>query len=47
MPRTAAEISRIVVALTRTSRRWNPTAVGAVAQKSRDPFQVLVSCLIS
>ena len=47
MPRTAAEISRIVAALTRTSRRWNPTAVGAVAQKSRDPFQVLVSCLIS
>ena len=47
MPRTAAEINRIVRTLTRTSRRWNPTAVGIVAQESRDPFQVLVSCLIS
>jgi endonuclease-3 len=47
MPRTAAEINRIVRTLTRTSRRWNPTAVGLVAQESRDPFQVLVSCLIS
>jgi endonuclease-3 len=47
MPRTAAEINRIVRTLTRTSRRWSPTAVGMVAQESRDPFQVLVSCLIS
>jgi endonuclease-3 len=47
MPRTAAEINRIVRTLTQTSRRWNPTAVGIVAQESRDPFQVLVSCLIS
>ena len=47
MPRTAAEINRIVRTLTRTSRRWNPTAVGIVAQESRDPFQVLISCLIS
>ena len=47
MPRTVAEINRIVRTLTRTSRRWNPTAVGIVAQESRDPFQVLVSCLIS
>ena len=47
MPRTNQEIRRIVTALTRTSRHWNPTAVGVVAQNSRDPFQVLVSCLIS
>ncbi len=47
MPRTAAEINRIVSALTRTSRHWDPTAVETVAQESRDPFQVLVSCLIS
>ena len=31
----------------RTSRAWNPTALSAVAQDSRDPFQVLISCLIS
>jgi len=47
MPRTPAEIRRIVTAVTRTSRHWNPTAVGIVAQNSRDPFQVLISCLIS
>jgi endonuclease-3 len=47
MPRTVAEITRIVRTLTRTSRRWSPTAVGIVAHESRDPFQVLVSCLIS
>jgi len=33
--------------LQRTGRQWNPTALIAVAQDSRDPFQVLISCLIS
>jgi endonuclease-3 len=47
MARTPEEIHRIVRMLTRTSRQWNPTAVGAVAQDSRDPFQVLIACLIS
>lgn len=47
MSRTVAEINQIVRTLRRTARRWNPTAVGAVAQDSRDPFQVLISCLIS
>lgn len=47
MPRTPPDIRRIVTTLTRTSRGWNPTAVGVVAQDSRDPFQVLISCLIS
>ena len=47
MARTVAEISRIVTTLTRTSRRWSPTAVGIVAKESRDPFRVLISCLIS
>ena len=47
MPRTVAEIDRIVRTITRANRRCNPTAVGAVAQESRDPFQVLISCLIS
>jgi endonuclease-3 len=47
MSRTVAEIRRIVAALTRSSRRWNPTAVETVARQSRDPFQVLISCLIS
>lgn len=47
MARTAGDIDRIVRTLTRTSRQWNPTAVGAVAQDSRDPFRVLIACLIS
>lgn len=47
MSRTVAEIHQIVRTLQRTSHRWNPTAVGAVAQDSRDPFRILISCLIS
>jgi len=47
MPRTVAEINRIVRTLTRTSRDWSPTAVGVVAEESRDPFRILISCLIS
>jgi endonuclease-3 len=40
-------IDRIVRTLRQTGRQWNPTAVSAVAQDSRDPFRVLISCLIS
>ncbi len=47
MPRTVTEINQIVRTLKTALRRWKPTAVGEVAQRSRDPFQVLVSCLIS
>jgi len=47
MSRTVAEIDRIVRTLQHTSRQWNPTAVGTVAQDSRDPFRILISCLIS
>jgi len=47
MPRTVAEINRIVRTLTKTSRDWSPTAVGVVAEESRDPFRILISCLIS
>ena len=47
MPRTTSDIHRIVRTLQRTSRQWNPTAVAAVAQDSRDPFRILISCLIS
>ncbi len=47
MPRSAPDILEIVRRLRRASRHWNPTAVMAVADRSRDPFRVLVSCLIS
>jgi endonuclease-3 len=47
MSRTVADVNRLIHTLVRTSRNWSPTAVGIVAAESRDPFQVLVSCLIS
>jgi endonuclease III len=47
MSRTPVDIDRIIQTLQFTSRQWNPTAVSAVAQDSRDPFRVLISCLIS
>jgi len=47
MPRTVAEINRIIRTLTATSRDWSPTAVGIVAEESHDPFRILISCLIS
>jgi len=47
MPRTVSDINRIVRTLLRTSREWSPTAVGLVAENSRDPFRILISCLIS
>lgn len=47
MPRTPAEIDRIVRTLRRSSRRWKPTALAGVAEGSRDPFRVLIGCLIS
>jgi endonuclease-3 len=43
----SADIDAIVRMLKRTVRRWNPTAVGQIAAESRDPFRVLISCLLS
>ncbi len=47
MARTVAEIDQIVRSLRRSRRQWDPTAVGTLARRTRDPFRVLVSCLIS
>jgi endonuclease III len=47
MSRTVAEIDQIVRTFRKTSRQWDPTAVGKVGEDSRDPFQILISCLIS
>ncbi|HXG04470.1 MAG TPA: endonuclease III [Candidatus Binatia bacterium] len=33
--------------LERSRRRWNPTALAVVAERSRDPFRVLIACLLS
>ncbi|MFQ5847630.1 MAG: endonuclease III domain-containing protein [Candidatus Methylomirabilales bacterium] len=40
-------IDAIVRTLKRVVGGWNPTAVGQVAEDSRDPFRILVSCLLS
>ena len=41
------DIHAIVRTLKRAVKRWNPTAVGQVAEDSRDPFRILISCLLS
>ncbi|MGH7324740.1 MAG: endonuclease III domain-containing protein [Candidatus Rokuibacteriota bacterium] len=33
--------------MNRTRPRWNPTALAVVAAESRDPFRVLVACILS
>ncbi len=40
-------IGRIIRRLERSRRQWNPTALAVVARQSRDPFRVLVACLLS
>ncbi|MEK7701745.1 MAG: endonuclease III [candidate division NC10 bacterium] len=34
-------------ALRRTAPRWNPTALAVVADRTRDPFRVLIACILS
>lgn len=41
------DIHAIVRTLKRKVKQWNPTAVGQVAEDSRDPFRILISCLLS
>src|SRR3970040_145341 len=43
----ATDIHAIVRTLKREVGQWNPTAVGQIAEDSRDPFRVLISCLLS
>lgn len=43
----ATDIHAIVRTLKREVGQWNPTAVGQIAEESRDPFRVLISCLLS
>jgi endonuclease III len=37
----------VIRRLRRTRPGWNPTALAEVAEQSRDPFQVLIACLLS
>lgn len=41
------DIAAIVARLRRSRRRWAPTALGELAARDRDPFRVLVACILS
>lgn len=40
-------IHRVIRILKKEIRRWKTPAVGVIAEESGDPFQVLISCLLS
>jgi endonuclease III len=37
----------VIARLRREAPRWRPTALADVAERSRDPFRVLIACLLS
>jgi endonuclease-3 len=43
----ALSIGRVIARLLREAPRWRPTALAEVAERSRDPFRVLIACLLS
>jgi endonuclease-3 len=47
LPRTGVDIAAIIRRLRRTAPRWNPTALAMIADASRDPFRVLIACILS
>ena len=45
---TPAEMSRVIARLQRQAPRWNTTALTAISHATgRDPFRILVGCLLS
>ena len=49
-PRTTADavpIGAIIRRLRRTARQWRPTVVAEIVSHKRDPFRVLIACLLS
>jgi len=43
-PRT---VSRVITRLKGKAPEWNPTALATVSERTRDPFRVLIACLLS
>jgi endonuclease-3 len=37
----------VIRRLQRNASRWNPTALAALAERERDPFRVLIACILS
>ncbi len=44
---TGRDIHRVIRILRREVARWSVPVVGVVAEESRDPFRILVACLLS
>ena len=40
-------IAEVIRRLRRTAPRWNPTALAVIADRDRDPFRVLIACILS
>ncbi|OGL17011.1 MAG: endonuclease III [Candidatus Rokubacteria bacterium RIFCSPLOWO2_12_FULL_71_22] len=40
-------MGRVLRRLRRTAPRWSPTALATIAEGTRDPFRVLVACILS
>ncbi|MBI4627067.1 MAG: endonuclease III [Candidatus Rokubacteria bacterium] len=40
-------MGRVIRGLQRTAPRWDPTALAVVADRTRDPFRVLIACILS
>jgi len=43
----AVDIARVIRRLRRTKPRWNRTALALIAEQDRDPFRVLIACILS
>src|SRR5262249_61826956 len=43
----AVDIADVIRRLRRTKPRWNRTALALIAEQHRDPFRVLVACILS
>ena len=41
------DISRLIAILKRKMPEWDPTALARVAESKRDPFQILIACILS
>jgi endonuclease-3 len=40
-------IDHVIRRLRRSAPHWNPTALAVVAERDRDPFRVLIACILS
>ena len=44
---TNRKIEEVIRAVRRETRRWRRPSVTAIAKRSRDPYRVLIGCLLS